>query len=482
MTRHTKIVCTIGPASSSAEMLKAMMQAGMDVARLNTSHGTIAEHLDILATVREVAAAEGRHIAVLMDLGGPKVRTRPSPDGQPYDLAAGETVYLVSEAATPARGKRVVIDYPHLTRDLEPGDHVLINDGNIDLRVSAVGAGTVKCNVVQGGLVGAGKGVNFPNTDLSVPPLTPRDVEAIEAGVAAGVDLFALSFVNDASDIEAAREVIASHGADIPIIAKIERRPAVANLDSILADADGVMVARGDLGVEMATEEVPILQRRIVEGASRAMIPVITATQMLESMVDSPRPTRAEASDVANAVWEYADALMLSAETAIGRFPVQSVSMMDRIIRRAEAAGSAQAAPPGTRGPDGDDHPRIVALAARRIVETDPNMQAIVCFTNSGYTAFLASKQRVACPIYAITPSDAVARRLCLARSVISIQSPTVDSLEEMMEAVDHLLIDGGHVASGEEVTLIASLPVKAAGTTNFLKLHRLGEATVHAS
>jgi pyruvate kinase len=310
-----------------------------------------------------------------------------------------------------------------------------------------------------------------------MPALTDRDRDAIKAGVQAGVDFFAISFVRDAEDVVHARELIASLGADTPIIAKIERRQAVANLDAILAEADGAMVARGDLGVELLPEEVPVQQRRIIAASARNMIPVITATQMLESMVDSPRPTRAESSDVAHAVWEYSDALMLSQETAIGHYPVECIAMMDRIIRRAEEEGS-DGEP--ALSPDTDDHSYVVAIAARSIVASDTNMRGVVCFTRSGYSAFLLSKVHPNAPIFAITANEPIARRLSLARSVIPIVGPVVESSEAMLAMVDRVLREGRHVADGEEVVIVGSMPVNASGTTNFLKLHRLGESAAY--
>jgi pyruvate kinase len=473
--RRTKIVCTLGPASLSPDTIAAMIRAGMDVVRLNTSHGSLDEHVRSVALVREVAAREGKPIAILMDLGGPKLRTGPTAGGDPVHLADGALVRLVSshDAAT---AQVVTVDYPHLTDDIQAGEHVLLDDGNIELQVETADAAGLSCRVLAGGPLGPRRGVSFPHSNLTTPALTDYDRQAIAAGVGAGVDLFALSFVQDASDLVQTRECITALGADTPIVAKIERRQAVEHLDEILAEADGAMVARGDLGVELAVEEVPVQQRRIIAAAARNMIPVITATQMLESMVDSPRPTRAESSDVANATWDLSDALMLSEETAVGRYPVEAVAMMDRIIRRAE-----ETSPPNLDekfAPTTDDHSYVVALAARRIVDSDPNMRGIVCFTKSGYTAFLLSKVHPNAPIFAISPDDAVVRRLSLARGVIPLAGPLVASSEDMLHMVDRLLVEGGHLAIGEEVVVLASLPVKAEGATNFLKLHRVGESS----
>ena len=475
--RRTKIVCTLGPASSHPETIAAMLRAGMDVVRLNTSHGTMEEHLDSVQLVRRISAEERKPVGILMDLSGPKLRTGVLDGALPLELLAGRSVDVTNKPVA-CTADRIMVEYPRLTQDVLAGDRVLLDDGKIELEVTRVEPESLTCRVLTGGLLGAHKGVSFPHTNLTMPALTERDKTAMAAGVGAGVDFFALSFVRDADDIIHARELLNSLGADTPIIAKIERRQAVANLDAIMAEADGAMVARGDLGVELPPEEVPIQQRRIIASAGRNMIPVITATQMLESMVDSPRPTRAESSDVAHAVWDLSDALMLSQETAVGRYPVETVAMMDRIIRRAEEEFPGDPTP--TVSTNTDDHSYVVALAARRIVESDANMRAIVCFTRSGYTAFLLSKVHANAPIFAVTANEAICRRLSLARSVVPIFGPVVDSSEKMLAMVDHVLTEGRYVAEGEEVVVVASLPVQSSGTTNFLKLHTVGESSAY--
>ena len=476
--RRTKIVCTLGPASSTAETIAAMVRAGMDVVRLNTSHGTMDEHIATVKLVRAVAAAERKQVGILMDLSGPKLRTGETEAGRNLVLEIGARTQLTNSPVVGTES-RFTVEYPRLMEDVLAGDRVLLDDGKMELVVHSVSDAGLDCGVISGGLLGSHKGVSFPNTNLTMPALTERDQEYMKVGVTAGVDFFALSFVRDADDIVRARNLLASLGADTPIIAKIERRQAVENLDAILAEADGAMVARGDLGVELPPEEVPVQQRRIIASAGKNMIPVITATQMLESMVDSPRPTRAESSDVANAVWDLSDALMLSQETAVGRYPVETVAMMDRIIRRAEDAANAETERITWMTPDTDDHSYVVALAARRIVESDPNMRAIVCFTQSGYTAFLLSKVHPNAPIYAVTSNEAVCRRLSLARGVVPILGPLVERTDQMLEEVDRLLTGGEYVSEGEEVVVVGSMPVEAAGTTNFLKLHRVGESIV---
>jgi pyruvate kinase len=472
--RRTKIVCTLGPSSQSAATIRAMIRAGMDVARLNTSHGDIEDHNRFFHTVRSVAQEEGRHIAILMDLGGPKLRTGPTPDGQPLFFEAGSLVSLVGERVTGSL-TRIGVDYPALSADVRAGERVLLDDGNLELAVERVAGDSLECRVILGGPLGPSKGVNFPYSGITLSAVTPRDRQMIAAGVELGVDYFALSFVGTADDIVVARTLINSLGADTPIIAKIERRQAIENLEAIVGEADGVMVARGDLGVELPPEDVPVQQRRIISAAGQEMIPVITATQMLESMVDAPRPTRAESSDVANAAWDLSDALMLSGETAAGRYPVEAVAMMDRIIRKAEESAPDETDP--SLHPRTDDHSYVVALAARQIVHSDENMRGVVCFTRSGYTAFLLSKVHPSAPIYGVSPSESVCRRLALARGVIPVLAPLVNTSEEMLRIVDTVLVEKGHLAEGEEAVVVGSLPVRTAGTTNFLKLQRVGES-----
>lgn len=471
--RRTKIVCTLGPASFDEGVVARMVRAGMDVARLNTSHGTLEEHGQAIRTIRRVAATEGKLLGVLLDLGGPKLRTGPLRNGQPLWLHEGQVVRVTS-AAVECDADCISVNYARLGEDILPGHRVLLDDGTIALETIRAVDGGIECRVLNDGVLEGNQGVAFPQSTLVLPALTDRDREAIAVGVAEEVDFFGLSFVRDADHVAEARQAIIDRGGDIQIIAKIERRAAIDNLDAILAEADGAMVARGDLGVELPPEEVPVLQRRIIAAAARKLVPVITATQMLESMVDSPRPTRAEASDVANAVWDRSDAVMLSQETAIGRYPVESVAMMDRIIRAAESEPDLPQAV--TADNPADDHSYLVAVAARRVIEGDPNVRAVACFTRSGYTAVLLSKVRPAVPILGMSSSDAVCRRLSLARAVIPVPCPMVGDTDQMLAVVDDLLQRRGYVHPGDEVVVMGSLPVASAGTTNFLKLHVVGE------
>ncbi len=472
MTRRTKIVCTLGPASNSAEVIRALIEAGMDVARLNTSHGTLPEHAATIQRVRDVSRSMDRHIGTMMDLSGPKLRT--SAATLPLPVLEGQVIRV---AGSPGIESDLQVSFATLHTEIGPGERVLLDDGAVALRVVDEADGVLRCRALNGGVIGASKGVSFPDSELTLPAVTARDAEAIAAGVAAGVDFFALSFVQNADDIERARMISREAGADTPIIAKIERRMALRNLDEILEAADGVMVARGDLGVELPPEDVPLEQRRIIQAAARHLSPVITATQMLESMVHSPRPTRAESSDVANAAWDLSDALMLSAETAIGTYPVQAVQMMDRILRRAEETPAAFRDDQVAIDTH-DDHSHVVALAVRQIVAADSKMKAIVCFTRTGRTARLVAKVHPATPIVAISPDQRTCRQLALARGVIPILAPRVDTSEELLAMTDRILVDRGILVAGDEVVVVASLPVRYSGETNFLKLHRVGESS----
>ena len=470
--RRAKIVATLGPASCEPDTLLAMVEAGMDVARLNASHGTLAEHAATIGAVRGAAEDAGRPVATLLDLSGPKLRTAPTADGQSMMVSGGELVTL--RPSTTSTATAIGVNYERVAEDVHPGDPILLDDGALVLEAEAREGRDLRCRVLQGGPLRSAKGVAFPASNLTLTALTDRDREAIAAGAASGVDLFGLSFVRDANHVEEARNAIRAQGSGAHLIAKIERRIAVENLEEIVAAADGVMVARGDLGVELAPEEVPVLQRRIIKAGQRHLSPVITATQMLESMTHSRRPTRAEASDVANAVWDSSDALMLSGETAVGDHPVATIAMMDRIIRRAE-----ETAPPHPDPSDiaGDDHSHLIALASRRIADSDQNLRAIVCFTRSGYSAQLLATVRPGVPIVAASPNEAVWRRLPLAWGVVPVRAPLLSSADELLRAVDLIVAEGSYASPGDEVLVVGSLPPDEASTTNFLKLHRVGQA-----
>ena len=486
--RKAKIVCTIGPASSSPEILEQLIEAGMNVARLNFSHGTHESHARAIQAVRQAAQRAGMVVAILQDVQGPRIRVGRLPDAG-VTLEAGRRVRLLSgQAAFDPRsgvhysGKSVApnytaelpITYAALARDVRPGARVLINDGLIELKVEQIAGETVECSVVTGGLVTSCKGLNLPGTAVSAPTLTDKDREDLRFGVAQQVDYVALSFVRSGADIAAARQLLAAQGGEIPLIAKIERPEAIEQLEGILDEADGVMIARGDLGVEMGPEIVPILQKRIILAANRRRKLVITATQMLESMTEHPRPTRAEASDVANAVFDGTDAVMLSAETAAGRYPVEAVRVMDRIVRAAEEGAEpgvlrvAESAPPAP-----DSFTEAMCAAACSAVNTI-RADAVVVFSESGATARLMSKQRPATPIVAVTPSELIRRRMALYWGVVPLTMARTEHTDELVHEIERRLKVEGLAKSGQRLVILSGTIIGQRGGTNVMKLHEV--------
>jgi pyruvate kinase len=470
--RHTKIVATIGPASRRKDVLEELVRAGVDVVRLNFSHGEPHEHLEVLRAVRQIAAALGRPIAVLQDLSGPKIRTGRLRGGEPVLLRDGARVAITTDESVEGTAERISTTYDPLPGDVQPGDRILLDDGNLELRVLASSGSEVVAEVVHGGLLRQNKGMNLPGVRLSTPALTEKDRRDLAFGVENGVDYVALSFVRQAADVEQARELIRALGGSAPLIAKIEKREAVNDLPQILEASDGVMVARGDLGVELSTEEVPTLQKRIIEMANGGGKVVITATQMLESMIENPRPTRAEASDVANAILDGTDAIMLSAETASGRFPVEAVRTMDRIARYTEKHyGSFRA--PARVGGGGSMVARSLARVASTVAE-ELDCKLIVAFTESGATARLVSSFRPRAPIAAITYNEQSYRRLGLWWGVIPVRSEFSATTDEMILRGEALLKRLGMVAPGETILMLAGQS-HTAGATNMLRVHTIG-------
>src|SRR5712692_6041610 len=409
--RRTKIVCTIGPATSSEEQLERLMRAGMNVARLNFSHGTHDEHAAVIERIRRISARLGCPIAILQDLQGPKIRVGSLQGGQPIRLVDGAQVTITTRPVA-GDSQTIPTTYMHLPQDVKPGDRILLDDGLMELRVLDAGATDVRCQVVHGGLLKEHKGINLPGVAVSAPALTEKDREDLRFGVMHGVDYVALSFVRQPEDVLEAKDLIRQFQVEKgetdqvmppPLIAKLEKPEALAHLDDILAAVDGVMVARGDLGVEMAPEKVPLIQKRIISTCNDVGLPVITATQMLESMITHPRPTRAEASDVANAILDGTDAIMLSAETATGAYPIEAVEMMVRIALETEA-GNRTAHQPQCKHLT---KAHAVSHAARALSE-EASVQAIVVFTRSGTSAHLFSKDRPRTPIFAYTPSERI--------------------------------------------------------------------------
>jgi pyruvate kinase len=469
--RRTRIVCTIGPASRDVVTLRKMVHAGMDVARLNFSHGTHAEHAAVIRAIREGESEWGHPVTIIQDLQGPKIRLGNFVGGRAM-LMTGEPFTLSAE---PVEGTATgaSLDHPELFAALKPGDQIWMDDGTIQLAVQTVGPSEARCRVSAGGVVSDHKGVALPGLPLPLSCLTAKDKEDLRFGIEHGVDYVAVSFVRSASDIQEVRKFLLDQRASLPIIAKLERAEIVANLPGILALVDAVMVARGDLGVEVPIEEVPIIQRDVIRQARVAKVPVIVATQMLESMVTYLRPTRAEVSDVATAIFEGADALMLSAETASGQYPVAAVEVMSRVAVRAEREIQRGSTLPSR--PEAYGFPEAVAEAACRAAQV-LHAKTIVAFTQSGFSARLISSERPQVPVVALTPFPEVQRRLGLYWGVSSRLIRKVETTDEMVHEVEATLLGDGTVRNGDVIVIISGAPMWVTGTTNLLKLHRIGD------
>jgi pyruvate kinase len=470
--RNTKIVATLGPASDSLETIRRMLEAGADVFRLNASHGTAEEHAARVRRVRAVASELGREVGILLDLQGPKIRLGAF-EGGGCELETGAEFTITVEPVAGNR-QRASTGYANLARDVKAGDRILLADGAVELRVLATDGVRIRTRVESGGPVGDRKGINLPGVKVSAATLTEKDERDVDLALEEGVDLLALSFVRDGDDVRRLKELLKARKSDLPVVAKIEKPEAWENLDAILGEANGVMVARGDLGVEVALEKVPYIQKAIIERARTRGRFVITATQMLESMVENPLPTRAEVSDVANAIYDGTDAVMLSAETSVGRHPVEAVRMMARIAAEAESSTTASSVKEPPHGPH-PSYAEIVADAAHHAA-LSASVSAIVVFTASGSSARLVSRYRPDVPIYAFTPRLAVARRLTPVYGVRAILAPDVPSTDEMLSLMDSELIDRGLAHPGDGVIFVAGQPVGRPGTTNLMKLHRVGE------
>lgn len=475
--RKAKIVATMGPASEHEDVLAAMIEAGMDVARLNFSHGSHEEHAARIARVRKMASQIGRSVGVLMDLQGPKIRVGALP--QPINLAVGQQVFLYPEGETPPPGDAVIpVDFPELFDAVREGDRLLLDDGRLELRVIKMAAAGLRAQVVVGGTLSAHKGINLPGVRLRIPAFTEKDEEDLAFGLQQGVDAVAISFVRSVHDVivvrHAMRRLMPDPKARMPLlIAKLERPEALNDLEDILEVVDGVMVARGDLGVEMAPEQVPVAQKRIIRAANRKAKLVITATQMLESMIHNPLPTRAEASDVANAIFDGTDAVMLSAETTVGEYPVESVRMMARIIREAEAH-FFEWGTPRERIELGNSDPASMARAVHELAE-DRDVAAVAVFTMQGTTAWLMSKIRPRVPILAFTPDETTYRRMSFLWGVTPQLVPFANTMEDMLTHVDSAIIEGRQVSIGQQVVLVCGFPVGAMRPPNMALLHTVG-------
>jgi pyruvate kinase len=468
--RRTKIVATIGPASRDPRVLERLIRAGVDVLRLNFSHGTHEEHAQVVRAAREIETRLGRPLALLQDLSGPKIRTGRMAGGE-VELRAGERVAITTDESVVGTPELISTTYDTLPADVEEGSRILLDDGNLELRVLRTEAGRVEAEVVEGGPLRSHKGMNLPGVRMSVPALTEKDRRDLAFGLEQGVDYVALSFVREAADVEEIKGLIRSLDHDVPVIAKIEKPEAVENLAAILEVTDGVMVARGDLGVEIGTEEVPTVQKKIIAAANAAGRVVITATQMLESMIDHPRPTRAEASDVANAILDGTDAVMLSGESAVGRFPVQTVETMARIADYTEEHAAGRDADSLSCGP-GTAITRSLARVAASVAE-ELGCKMIMALTDSGITARLASGFRPRMPVVAVTYHETVCRQLALWWGVVPVQRREVDSTDELQATAEARLKASGLAERGDLI-LVLSGQSDLAAATNMLRVHEV--------
>ncbi len=467
-TRKTKIVATVGPVSSSAKMIQKLMHAGVDIFRLNFSHGENSQKLELIRIIRHVSDTLGRQAGILGDLQGPKIRTgKMAGDGML--LTKGQEVVITTDNVLGCDGVIPTI-YTSLPHDVHPGSRILLDDGLLELKVIAVEGELVRCQVVAGGLLKNNKGINLPGVNVSAPCLTEKDLIDLEFALEAGVDFIALSFVRTAEDILEIKKIIAARGKDTPVIAKIEKPEALRNFKKILQATDGVMVARGDLGVEIEPEKVPMYQKMIIQACNKAGKPVITATQMLDSMIRNPRPTRAETSDVANAIIDGTDAIMLSAETASGDFPIEAVETMVRIAKDVENADLAVV----------DGGINAVTTTAQAVAEASCRTaatlkaKAIAVFTRSGSTAALISAFRPSTPIIAFTASQEIRRRLSIYWGVHCTEVGIMENTDQQIHEVEKkMLATGFH--NGDQVVIIMGIPIETRGSTNLMKVHALG-------
>ncbi|MCW5981549.1 MAG: pyruvate kinase [Bryobacteraceae bacterium] len=470
--RNTKVVATLGPATDSRESVKALVEAGVDVFRLNASHGTPEEHRARIVWVRDVARELGAQVGVLLDLQGPKIRLGVF-EGGGCVLTAGSRFAITVEQVL-GNAQRASINYARFADDVKPGDRVLIADGAVELRVLSTDGADVACEVLRGGAIGDRKGVNLPGVKVSSPALTRKDMTDLRSGLEAGIDLVALSFVRRRDDLLRLRLFLEEQDASLPIVAKIEKPEAWDNIDPILEESDGVMVARGDLGVEVALERVPGIQKAVIDRARRRGRFVITATQMLESMVHNAVPTRAEVSDIANAIYDGTDAVMLSAETSTGKHPVEAARWMARIAEEAERASRNPDAEHLPHGPD-PSPAEIVADAAYRAANA-AQPAAIVTLTASGTTARLVSRYRPHVPVFAFTLSDKTAGQLSVVYGIRPVHVPLLASTDDLLAEVDRLLQSEVRLKRGDRVILLAGLPLNKLPPANVMMLHRVGE------
>ncbi|MFD5228160.1 pyruvate kinase [Streptomyces qaidamensis] len=472
--RRAKIVCTLGPATDSYDQIKALVDAGMDVARFNLSHGSHAEHEERYHRVRKAADETGRSVGLLADLQGPKIRLGRFTEG-PVLLERGDTFTITVEDGIEGDGQICGTTYAGLATDVTTGERILVDDGKVCLKVTSVDGSRVHTTVLEGGVISDHKGLNLPGVALSVPALSKKDEDDLRWALRTGFDVIALSFVRTGRDIQDVHRIMDEEGRRLPVIAKVEKPQAVENIDDIVAAFDGIMVARGDLGVEMPLEQVPIVQKRAIKLAKRNAKPVIVATQMLDSMIDNARPTRAEASDVANAVIDGTDAVMLSGETSVGKHPIETVRTMARIVEAAEEDILAKGLPPLTERNKPRTQGGAVARAAAEIGDF-LGAKFLVAFTQSGDTARRLSRYRSPIPLLAFTPDQATRSQLALTWGVETYLGPCVDSTDAMVDQVDELLLRSGRCERGDMVVITAGSPPGVSGSTNMVRVHHIAE------
>jgi pyruvate kinase len=476
-TRRAKIVATLGPSCSSIEVFRQLVHAGLDVARLNFSHGTHQQKAELIQMIRAVAKEVGRPICILADLQGPKIRTGKLKDHKPVQLIAGER-FTITPREIEGTATLVGTTFKTLAENLEPGSRILLSDGLIELRVESIQEGDVTCEIVNGGTLGENKGINLPGIPVNVPSLTEKDEEDLIFAVGQGVDTVAVSFVRTADDVRHVKKRLAALKSDAWVVAKLEKPQAIEHLDSILEVTDAIMVARGDLGVEVPPEKVPAIQKHIIRRAAEYRKPVITATQMLESMIENPRPTRAEASDVANAIYDGTDSVMLSGETAAGKYPVEAVAMMAKIV--AETEHQIRIDPPRTL----KHHPSVRLSIAETICECmshaadDLDVAAIAIFTETGATARLLSKYHPAPPIFALSPFEQVVNRSMMLWGTYPILCGRFQDTDKLVTMAEMMLETHGHIQQGQIVGIVAGTRTKS-GATNFMRLHTIGDRDI---
>jgi pyruvate kinase len=472
--RRAKIVATLGPASDTEPVIRNLVRAGVDVVRLNFSHGSQDEKLKLIQMIRKVSREERKPLCILGDLQGPKIRTSTLTNHQPVLLTAGQQL-TITPREVPGTASLVGTTFKTLAENVEQGSRILLFDGLIELRVHEVRDGDVICDIVNGGMLGEHKGINLPGIPVRVPSLTEKDADDLEFALKNGVDAIAVSFVRTAEDVSIVRNRVSAHGGETWIIAKLEKPQAIEHLDAILTAVDAIMVARGDLGVELPPEQVPAIQKHIIRRAAELRKPVITATQMLESMIENPRPTRAEVSDVANAVYDGTDAVMLSGESAVGKYPVEAVSMMARIVVDAER--HIKEAEFTDRRKQRKTHLSIdeTICEATAHASDDLDLRGIALFTESGQTARKLSKYHPSAPIFALSPVEVTINRLNLLWGTTPIHCPKVTSTEALVECAERLLAEGGYVKPREVIAIVAGTRTRS-GSTNFLRLHVMGE------